>query len=291
MRAPFADRRVLALAIVSFFGLPLVNGLILFRAFGELAAGVVLGGLTGLVANFCAIPLLHVLSLLRDEWTIAEAAAGRVPRDGRRSAVSGRIKPRGSLLAAPISGRPCVGYHWEARSETVNLKGVRMGEAIAAEGLALAPCEIVGAHGHATLLDFNGLAAFPMWETRDVATGRVAEILAGPRNVRKEREPGGSLVEEHRSHFTWKPTDSLKLLEHVVLPGEQVTAVGIFAAEQRALLSNPHSPLELRPGGFEVFSAQSVRIRALQALALAAGLFLIEGTVLWMAAFVRSAGD
>lgn len=105
MRAPFANRRVLALAIATFFGLPLVNGLILFRAFGELAAGVFLGGLTGLVANFCSIPLLDVLGLLLDEWTINKAAAGRALRDGRRGAVSGRIQPRGGLLAAPISGR------------------------------------------------------------------------------------------------------------------------------------------------------------------------------------------
>jgi hypothetical protein len=288
MRAPFANRRVLALAVVSFFGLPIVNGLILFRAFGELAAGVVLGGLTGLVANFCAIPLLHVFVLLRDEWTITKAAAGRAPRDGRRSAVSGRIQPRGTVLAAPISGRACLAYHWEARSDTVNSKGVRIGESIAAEGLALAPSEIVGAHGRALLLDFNGLPAFPASETHATATGRVAEVLARPRSVRKDRELDGSLVEEHRARFTWNPTDSLKLLERVVLPGEQVAAVGIFSTEPEGLRGNPGSPLELRPGGFAAFSARSVRFRALQALALALGLVTIEGTVLWMATFVRS---
>ncbi len=125
MRAPFADRWILALAIASFFGLPLINGLVLFRAFGELAPGVILGGLTGFVANFCAIPLLHVLALFRDEWTIARAAAGAPPRDGRRTALSGRVQPQGALLTGPISGRKCVAYHWEARGETVNSDGRR----------------------------------------------------------------------------------------------------------------------------------------------------------------------
>jgi hypothetical protein len=291
MRAPFADRRVLALAIVSFFGLPLANGWILFRGFGEPAAGVVLGGLTGLVASFCAIPLLHVLAVLRDASTIARAASGTPPRDGRRSAVSGRIRPRGMLLGAPISGRPCLAYHWEARSEIVNSKGMRGKEAIVAEGLSLAPCDVAGPHGRTILLDFGGLAAFPMEETSGPATGRVAEVLARPRGARKNRGPDGSLVEEHRAYFTWTPDAPLKLIERVVLPDDPVAAVGVFSAREQALHGSRYAPLELGPGSFEAFTAPPVGLTALQALGLAAGLLLIEWAVFWMADFARGSGS
>ncbi len=90
------------------------------------------------------------LSRLRERATILAGHAGRMPKDGQHTVLSGKIVPTGAPLTAPMDGAACVMYTYEVIHDSGT--GRRRSIMTIARGVALTACRIVTASGGHRLL-------------------------------------------------------------------------------------------------------------------------------------------
>ena len=76
---------------------------------------------------------------LKERRRIVSAAGFREPRDKSIEPFFGRIVSCGTPLTAPLTGRPCVMYHYAATHMGSGKSATRVTDA---EGYALSPCAI-----------------------------------------------------------------------------------------------------------------------------------------------------
>lgn len=172
-------------------------------------------------------------------------AKGLPLRDGSLEAASGPLVLRGPTLRAPMTGRPCVAWAFEAWFEKVVGKGEdeETRRVAVASGRGLAQVAIRSARGEAALLGWPGLEAFGLHTVRGPEAWQRLMKLArsgGQGAAREDRkEPDGTAaLETFFVDAAAKPDlESLKASEWIVPPGAQVAAVGTWSAVRGGLLS------------------------------------------------------
>ena len=203
-----------------------------------------------LAAAAGATLFVGAIVLLRIERAHASAldreAKGLPLRDGTIEAASGPLFLRGPTLRAPLTGRPCVAWAFEAWFAKV-VAGEGEDEetrrVVVASGKGLAHVAIRSARGEVALLGWPGLDAFGLQRVRGPAVWQRLKKVAresGPGAAPKDRrEPDGTAALETVFVDEKEKPDlaSLEAKEWVVPPGADVAAVGTWSAERGGLLS------------------------------------------------------
>ncbi len=203
------------------------------------------------VAAFAALGvMLLVMALLEHAGKDAQARAvereerRRPPRGGRIEAASGPFVPRGDLLTAPLTGRPCVAYAFRAGwwAEGRDDEGERESRWVpAASGEGVAAGAIRSARGDVRLLAWPALRDFPAETLRGAeARGRLAAVQArgGSAAGTEARDPDGSARAE-RIRFEAEErlaNAALEAEERIVPPDATVTAIGEWSPERAGLV-------------------------------------------------------
>lgn len=224
-----------------------------FAGWEHLLRGAAGAPLPLVVAGFAALgATLLVMAVLEHASKGAQARAVEreerrlPPRDGRLEAASGAFAPREVLLAAPLTGRPCVAYafrvgYWaEGRDE----QGER--EALwvpAASGEGLAAGAIRSARGDVPLLAWPSLVDFPAQALRGTEARERLEVLrarsSAAGTVAEAREPDGSgSVERIRFEAPERAANpGLEAEERIVPPHGVLTAIGSWSSARGGLVA------------------------------------------------------
>ncbi len=175
-------------------------------------------------------------------------AKGLPLRDGSLEAASGPLVLCGPTLRAPLTGRPCLAWAFEAWFEKVvgggegEDEGKETRRVAVASGKGLAHVTIRSARGEAALLGWPGLEAFAH------RTVRGPEAWQGLKRVVDSKGPGGAAKDRREPDGTAaleavfvdgkeKPDlSSLEAREWIVPPDAQVAAVGTWSAARGGLL-------------------------------------------------------
>ena len=236
--------------------------------FGAVFTGIFISGVFGLFRAY------------RDGRRLRGASSNAVGtfKDGQMVAVAGVIRPLNAPLAAPFSGTPCVAYDYDivhiAHRSTDN--GTETYEAHDISGLALTPSIIDTPTGGVRLLSFAMLEEFPRQlqnspSARDRARAYVANTLFKPMGVTKVFSAFNALSEaltdeDGAVRMDWRMNDgeieyeTSTIRERLVLPGQQVSAVGKYSTEKRGLIAEGMTSLiQLRPGDAETATRQMMR--------------------------------
>ena len=222
-----------------------------------------------LLSGFGAIGFLMFFSQLKEvvfgpagSAALKRAEKGLPLQDGEEEAVWGPIEPLGAPLEAPFSGRACVAYEYDAKEGGE-------GSASALAGFALAPSVIRSHRGDVNLLGFSMLDAwkekrFDDAEARERATRWVASTQFREMGLAKvgtmlsaldqamADDDGSVRMDMRTKELTADGLAACTLKEKVILPGENVTAVGIWDAAKGGLvprLRGKSAIVRITPGG------------------------------------------
>jgi ankyrin repeat protein len=235
--------------------------------FGAVFSGIFISGLFG------------VFRAYRDARRLRGASSNAVGtfKDGETVAVAGTIRPLDAPLTAPFSGTPCVAYDYDivhiAHRSTSN--GTETYEQHDISGLALTPSIIDTPTGGVRLLSFAMLEEFPRQvqnspSAHDRARDFVARTTFKPMGLTKVFTAFNALSEaltdeDGAVRMDWRMTDgeinynSATIRERLVLPGQQVNAVGKYSTERRGLIAEGMASLiQLRPGDAQTASRKMV---------------------------------
>ena len=236
----------------------------------ELVPALILSGFGALGFVMLVSQLKAVLFGSGDSGALKRAEQGLPLEDGKEEAVWGPIEPLGATLEAPFSGRPCVAYEYDAKNPTtVDSRGRTNPSASEMAGFALAPSVIRSSRGDVHLLGFSLLDSFPEKEVagpdaldRAVRYSESAEFTE--MGITKlgamfsaldsaMADDDGSVRQDMRNKgSTSADLAACTLKEKVVLPGETVTAIGLWDAARGGLVPKHRGKsviVRLLPGG------------------------------------------
>jgi len=169
--------------------------------------------------------------------------------DDETITVVGHIRAIGSPMPAPFSGKSAVLYNYDidhlsqGQNDSTNVKDYA--------GFALAPCAIDSPHGSVRILGFPLLEGFPKasFDTEEGRRNAAAYIESTTWTDMKGFHPG-TIYHEIKEMLTdddgqfrkdWKMTEDRDLTgkhlaEQLVVPGDQVCAIGRWSASKHGLI-------------------------------------------------------
>lgn len=217
------------------WAVPVVAGLLMAVVIGNLRAG--------LASAFGA-------ARVSEEATFG-GVMGEKPRDGQIVTAPGRIRASGSPLHAPLSDRPAVLYSYDIGREWRDANGVRAAKDFA--GFGLTPSVIDSHFGPLRLLGFPTLEGFDKASVENPDLAKIREYIAttsfldmagfNPLTIYREikelmADDDGQLRKDWRMSDSVEVTEDQDLSEQIVVPGEQVTAIGRYSAEKGGLVQD-----------------------------------------------------
>lgn len=119
-------------------------GYVAWEKVREPVPAAIVGVLGGTFAGVLLSSFLGLFTGAGDRGALKRALAGEPPKDGRLEAAAGPIRPLGSPLRGPFTGRPCVAYEYDVKNPDAERSDFA--------GVALAPCAVHGLLGPARLL-------------------------------------------------------------------------------------------------------------------------------------------
>jgi hypothetical protein len=217
--------------------------------------GEIVGVISGLFLWVAVGSLSGVFLRLRQRKllaaSLAASLAGVPPRDGAKVAACGVLVADGPLLAAPLSGTPCVTYDYKiSRSRN----GSSSMPAIIWHGHGLTPSHVETAAGAVRILGCTGFAlgstslkgpevvaratkfcaettfADSHWTSMRVSMQNRKELLA---------DDDGAIKADFGAPATRRVDAKDMLEEHVARDQEEVCAFGRYSAERGGLVPDP----------------------------------------------------
>ncbi|HEV7426074.1 MAG TPA: ankyrin repeat domain-containing protein [Thermoanaerobaculia bacterium] len=181
--------------------------------------------------------------------------------DDAMATVVGHIRPVGSSLRAPFSGKPAVLYSYDIDHYSHTSEG--SSETKDYSGFALAPCAIDSPHGSVRIFGFPLLEGFPKrpYDSDEGRRNAAAYLESTPLKDMQGFHPG-TIIHEIKELLTdddgqfrkdWKMTDDRDLSdkhlhEQLVSPGDQVCAIGRWSAAKHGLIPPAGGVIRLLQG-------------------------------------------
>jgi hypothetical protein len=215
---------------------------------------------TSTAAGFgCGIPAFLALAgfdgirmRLKERRRIVSAAGFREPQDRSIEPFFGRIVGCGTALTAPLTGRPCVMYHYAATHMSSGRSSTRV---IDAEGYALSPCAVDTTAGPVDVRAYlepefaadqvddpairDRLTAYQRTST---LTRQGINLAANYREAREHLlDDDGSIRYDHGFEGDLGQTTLFE--EHILQDGDEVAIFGMYSAERRAIVPDPEHEL------------------------------------------------
>ncbi len=214
---------------------------------------------TSAAAGFgCGIPAFLALAgfdgirmRLKERRRIVSAAGFREPRDKSIEPFFGRIVSCGTPLTAPLTGRPCVMYHYAATHMGSGKSATRVTDA---EGYALSPCAIDTTAGRIDVRaylepeftadqveDPPGRDRLTAHQRTSKLTWQGLDLAANYREAQEHMlDDDGSIRFDHG--FEGDDLASATLFEeHILQDGDEVAIFGMYSADRRAIVPIPNT--------------------------------------------------
>jgi len=266
-------------------GLLTVLWLVLSGAYGAVAwwriqetvPALIIGILGGTFAGILVSSAVGLAQGLKDRAALRRAKSA-VPRaDGRLEAASGPVRPFGSPLTGPFTGKACVAYEYDVKNPEAGRSDFA--------GVALAPCAIDTSTGPARLLGWALLDEFAA-DPGDVDPERGAAYLRSapfePLGLANAlpvlgsllADDDGSIRKDFRIEGASVDLAGKKVSEKVVPVGATVTALGVWSAAKGGIGASGAAVVRLYPYGPSI-TAEEVVGSSRKTFAIAAVLFLV----------------
>lgn len=208
----------------------------------------------------CGIPALLAIGGLdgarryfRDRRRVLRGRKASDREDGAIEAFVGRLVATGAPLPAPLSGRPCILYHYAATHAS---SGRSKDTVTDAEGYGLTRCQIETASGRYDICTYLE-PEFEADAVTDYVDGR-ARLEAYLQTVTVHR-PGHDRLADYRQYKAQRLDDdgeirfdfgrenglewATSLAEHVLQDGDEVAIFGMYSAERYAVVPDQANPL------------------------------------------------
>ncbi len=257
----------------------------------------IVGVISGLFLTLAVCGVFQGLLLRLRQLRLFEASvAGVPPADGAEVAAFGVLVADGPLLAAPLSGTPCVTYDYQISLHTSRGSS---GGVILCSGHGLTPSHVETAAGGVRILACTGFnmpttylegPAVVARATRycaetTFAAFRLTSMRATLRNMKELRaDDDGAIKADFGTPATGLDAAGHFFAEHVALDREEVCAFGRYSAERGGLVPDPDS-IEEFPVMMWTGSASRIRrkmlLAATGALAGTLAMAAIGAGVLW----------
>lgn len=204
------------------------------------------GGVIG--GFFLWLTLAYLLSIATGilEWW--NFRPGVRPRDGKRVAIAGPIRPLGAAAHSPFTKSACVAYHYKITSFA--------GEnpSTAYEGFMLVPSYVTTEEGQVRIqawpeldIDWEPVRGAELKENvrkyldatsfTNTHAGGLTGMLEEMRKLGTDDD--GAIRFDYRMGAAVDDLDKCKIEERGILPGETICAVGRYSEERKALVPDP----------------------------------------------------
>lgn len=183
---------------------------------------------------------------IRERKMLARALEGQPPIDGRIGVITGTIHADGGAMRAPLSGSPCVAFHYSISREMGS--GRRAHKAVFYEGTALIPSKIATIRGTYRLLavptfDFQGeyLERAPTLRraAEHIRNGEFSAAQAAftrPAIEKQWSDDDGSYRHEVKHATSDIDLEKCSFTEFVVKDGEAVCVFGRYSAARGGIV-------------------------------------------------------
>jgi Ankyrin repeats (3 copies) len=194
-----------------------------------------------------------------DAALVRRALAGQPLRDGRRTAIAGRLLVTGAALSSPVSGKLCALYEYDVAhmedytvQDSDNSGETRSRRVVDLSGVGMAPCVVEGRHGRVDLSGFPVLEPVPDAVLSSAASldklarhleGHPAKSSTGLAKLRGLGELAGVFSHDASAfqmdwRFTKEPVNATDQIvtEKRIESGAAVVVIGRYDAEKRALV-------------------------------------------------------
>ncbi len=230
---------------------------------------------------------------------LAAAGPPKVPEDGEFGPFFGRLVATGPTLVAPLSGRRCAMYRYQAAHSS---GGSHSSEVVDVEGYALTPSHLDTLAGRIHLFAFMEAEFTP--DTLDPEPAR--ERLRAYLPTVELFQPSLDLMRNYRENekqvldadgsirFDHGRPDGVETAryfhEHIVEPGDEVAVFGLYSAARQGIVPDPADEIRHRARLRKGPLRRLARGFVLQALASAiVGLLFAAAFGFWIRLFFRSA--
>jgi len=263
-------------------------------AFGAGLIGAIPGALA--LAGFDG-----VRTRLLERARLVKAAAATFPVDGAFQPFFGRIVASGPMLVAPLSGRECLLYHYEASHSS---GGSRSSKVTDAEGYALTPSHLDTLAGRIHLLAYLEPEFTPERLDAEAALERLRRYLPTAQRFepsldfgRNYREAKEYLLDSDGTirfdHGRLDATETAKSFdEQIVQHGDEVAVFGMYSAERQGIVPDPAGFIShqarLRKGSLSRLARGFVGQAVLSGVV---GLLFAAAFGWWVYAFFQSAAS
>jgi hypothetical protein len=258
--------RVWRRALIFYALVSVAAGLYIYHRTAVVAAAVIGGLVGGLLLTAPVAGARHIWRQLGEWWLIAQASRGVEPKDGKRVAIIGTIRPVREKLLSPFTKTPCIAYRYEIRT---NSHGVDC------QGFAMAPASIRTTHQQIRLLAYPQLDIPASYASGETAANNAEAFLAATQfTVTTGRATSDAMADlnalladgDGRMRFDERlRADSDlsrgRLVEWNLPVGATVCAIGRYSSTRRALVPDPAGVFHgatIRTGEPSSFSRQTL---------------------------------
>lgn len=185
----------------------------------------------------------------RERTALLAGLSGTPPVDGRRAILTGRIEPLGPTLRAPLSGRYCVAYTFEAYEW--RRIGRSRSKVMFCGGIALTPSTVATPAGPVRLL------AVPHLDCDDTILEHASALrqtlalmqtlpfdpspkgFSGPGIEAQWTDDDGEFKREHRYVERIEDVEKCRMAERCIEAGVDVCVFGQYSAARQAIVPDP----------------------------------------------------
>ncbi len=215
-----------------------------YRAILAFGAGFI-GAIPGIIALGA---LDGVRTSLKERASLLKTSTKTVPADGFFQTFRGRIMATGPMLVAPLTGRECLLYKYQATKGTDTKGSMRVTHA---EGYALTPSYLSTLCGQIRLYAFMELEFPEEYVDKDAARKRLAAFLPTVELF----QPSWDLMEHYREtqkhlldsdgtiRFDKGQPNAAETAadfsEQIVQQGDEVAVFGLYSAAQGGIVPDP----------------------------------------------------
>jgi hypothetical protein len=213
---------------------------------------------------------------LREHAAVRAGMTGERPRDGRITAVVGRIDSLGERLRAPLSGADCLAYKYEISRRIRGHKSSYLDTLY--QGVALVPAMITATGFTCRLLavpefDFAAEPLEPHSAAQHAARHIATTAFQQPGDLKFSTYVAMQSIDDDGS-YCWEENHAEKkefdlatseFTEHHVKNGEMVCVMGLYSAERRGLVPHPNwaKPVRVMRGDGQAIG-KALRARAVK---------------------------
>lgn len=264
--------------LVLWMALAGAYGYVAWQKIHEAFPVAIIAILGGTFASVLVSSFIGLFTGGRDRAALARASNAEPALDGRLEAASGTIRPLGSALEAPFTGRSCVAYEYDVKQSAAGQSDFA--------GVAMAPCAVDTIRGPVRVLGWAILDEFPR---DDIGSDRARGLtylqstqfeplgLTSILSVLTDllADDDGTIRKDFQIGSAEIRLDGRTITERIIPSGAMVTMLGRWSEEKRGFApTGPATMNRISPGDLATARKQ-IGGNSVQAFVIGVCMFLV----------------